>query len=92
MRMTTGFRGIAHGTRPPPAKRPVNLNLTEDLVREARGFTANLSDTVETLLAGFVEEERRKRAEAASQVEALIAASNRFIAAHGAFGDEFSTL
>jgi antitoxin CcdA len=81
---------VGHDRR--PAKRPVNLSLNEDLVREAKGLTSNLSDTVEALLAGFVETEKRKRAEADAQVAALVAASNRFIAAHGAFGDEFSTL
>jgi antitoxin CcdA len=75
-----------------PGKRPVNLSLDESLVREARGLTANLSETVEDLLARFVAEERRRRAEADAQVAALVAASNRFIAEHGAFGEEFSTL
>jgi antitoxin CcdA len=75
-----------------PAKRPVNLSLNEDLVREARGLTANLSDTVEALLADFVAAEKRRRAEAEAGIAALVAASNRFIEAHGAFGDEFSTL
>ena len=75
-----------------PAKRPVNLSLNEELVREARGLTANLSDTVEALLADFIAAEKRRRAEAEAEIEALVAASNRFIAAHGAFGDEFSTL
>jgi len=75
-----------------PAKRPVNLSLNKALVREAKGLTPNLSDTVEALLTGFVETEKRKRAEADAQVAALVAASNRFIAAHGAFGEEFSTL
>jgi antitoxin CcdA len=73
-------------------KRPVNLSLNQDLVREAKGLTPNLSDTVEALLTGFVEAERRRRAEADAQVAALVDASNRFIATHGAFGDEFSTL
>lgn len=73
-------------------KRPVNLGLSDDLVRQARGLTANPSETVEALLADFVEAETRKRATADAQVEALIAASNHFLATHGSFGDEFSTL
>ncbi|MBP0465071.1 type II toxin-antitoxin system CcdA family antitoxin [Roseomonas sp. PWR1] len=81
---------MGHDRRPP--KRPVNLSLSEELVREARGLTPNLSDTVEALLAEFVAAEKRRRAEADAEVAALVAASNRFIAAHGAFGDEFSTL
>lgn len=73
-------------------KRPVNLSLNQDLVKEARELTPNLSETVEGLLAEFVEAEQRKREQARQQIDALVAASNGFIAAHGAFGDEFSTL
>jgi antitoxin CcdA len=73
-------------------KRPVNLSLNQDLVREARELTPNLSETVESLLAQFVEAQQREREEARQQIDALVAASNGFIAAHGAFGDEFSTL
>lgn len=73
-------------------KRPVNLSLSSDLVRRARALTPNLSDTVETLLANFIDTETARRAEAQRQFDALIEASNGFIARHGAFGDEFSTL
>ncbi len=73
-------------------KRPVNLSLNQDLVKEAKELTPNLSETVEGLLAEFVEAEQRKREQARQQIDALVAASNGFIAAHGAFGDEFSTL
>jgi post-segregation antitoxin (ccd killing protein) len=31
-------------------KKPVNMTLSEDLVRDARTLTTNLSDTVEKLL------------------------------------------
>lgn len=74
------------------AKRPVNLSLDEELVRLARSMTPNLSETVEALLAGYIEAERARRAEADRRIDALVAASNGFIAAHGAFGDKFSTL
>lgn len=37
------------------AKKPVNMTLSEDLVREARLLTRNLSETVERLLCSFVE-------------------------------------
>lgn len=77
---------------PAALKRPVNLSLDAALVRDARALTGNLSETVEGLLAGFVAGEKARRAEAARELEALVAASNRFIAAQGAFGDEFSTL
>ena len=35
-------------------KRPVNLSLNEDLVRQARTFTGNLSEQVEKRLAEYV--------------------------------------
>jgi antitoxin CcdA len=73
-------------------KRPVNLSLDSDLVRRARALTPNLSDTVETLLASFVDTETARRADVQRQLDTLIEASNGFIARHGAFGDEFSTL
>jgi antitoxin CcdA len=74
------------------SKRPVNLTLNEDLVREARALTANLSETVEGLLAEFVEAETAKRADIERQIDQWIAASNAFIAEHGLFGEEHSTL
>ena len=40
-------------------KRRVNTTLSEDLVRDARGLTTNLPETV--LLADYVDAERRKR-------------------------------
>jgi antitoxin CcdA len=73
-------------------KRPVNMTLSEDLVREARQLTRNLSETVETLLADYVEAERHKRADREQRIEESI----RLIQAHqdefGLWGEEFSTL
>jgi post-segregation antitoxin (ccd killing protein) len=49
------------------AKKPVNMTLSEDLVREARRLTRNLSETVERLLCSFVDQERKTaRGQAAS--------------------------
>ena len=49
------------------AKKPVNMTLSEDLVREARLLTRNLSETVERLLCSFVDRERKTaRGQAAS--------------------------
>lgn len=73
-------------------KKPVNMTLSEDLVREARRLTNNLSATVETLLADYVEAERRKRADRVQTIDESI----RLIQAHqeefGLWGEEFSTL
>jgi antitoxin CcdA len=73
-------------------KRPINMTLREDLVREARSLTPNLSHTVEQLLAEYVEAQQKRRAEQ----ERLIDESIRMIQAHveefGLWGEESSTL
>jgi len=73
-------------------KKPVNMTLSEDLVREVRQLTRNLSETVETLLADYVEAERRKRADREQRIDESI----RLIQAHqeefGLWGEEFSSL
>jgi antitoxin CcdA len=73
-------------------KKPVNMTLSEDLVRDVRQLTRNLSETVETLLADYVAAERRKRADKEQRIDESI----RLIQAHqeeyGLWGEEFSTL
>ncbi len=73
-------------------KRPVNMTLSEDLVRDARSLTTNLSETVEKLLSEYIDAQRQKREEK----ERLIDESIRIIQAHqeefGLWGEEFSTL
>jgi antitoxin CcdA len=73
-------------------KRPVNLSLNEDLVGKARELTDNLSGVVETLLAGYVEQERQQRLAKAKTLDATIAMWNDFNARHGSFADEYSPL
>jgi post-segregation antitoxin (ccd killing protein) len=73
-------------------KRPVNLTLNEDLVAQARSMTGNLSGVIELLLAGFVEEEKQKRAAEERLVQATVGLWNRFAEEHGSFADEHSTL
>ena len=53
-------------------QKPVNMTLSEDLVREARRLTKNLSETVETLLADCVDAERRSRADLDRQIDESI--------------------
>ncbi len=72
-------------------KKPVNMTLSEDLVREARALTDNLSETVERLLAGFVEAERRNSIERQQRVDATIAMLNELYDRHGGL-EEFSQL
>ena len=73
-------------------RRPVNMTLNEDLVRRARGITSNLSETVESLLAKFVQDAEALAAERDRQIDAHIAASDAFVAKYGSFADEFSSL
>ncbi len=61
-----------HG--PSARKRPVNLTLNEDLVEEAKGMTDNLSGVVESLLSGFIEQERKHRLAKAKTIESTVAA------------------
>jgi antitoxin CcdA len=73
-------------------KRRVNMTLNEDLVRRARGITPNLSETVEHLLAVFVDDAEAKVAEHERQIAAHIAANDAFVAKYGSLADEFSGL
>ncbi len=77
---------------PEARKRPVNLILNEDLVLQAREMTNNLSGVVESLLADFVEDERRQRVIKAKTIEATVAEWNAFNSNVGSFADEYSTL
>jgi antitoxin CcdA len=73
-------------------KRAVNMTLNEDLVRRARSITPNLSETVESLLAAYVDDAEGRAAHREQQIAAHIAASDAFVAKYGALADEFSTL
>jgi antitoxin CcdA len=73
-------------------KRPVNMTLNEDLVRQVRGLSTNLSETVESLLADFVEAAQAKAMERERQIAAHVAANEAFVAKYGSLADEFSEL
>jgi antitoxin CcdA len=73
-------------------KRPVNLTLNEDLVARARQVTDNLSAVVETLLAEYITQEMRRRAELVDAVRETVGVWNRFAERIGSFADEHSTL
>lgn len=70
-------------------KRPVNMTLNEDLIRRAKGLTTNLSETVEMLLAGYVETEQAKRVNIEAQMEQWGAASAATVAKFGSPADEY---
>lgn len=73
-------------------KRAVNLTLNEDLVSQVKSMTDNLSAVVETLLAEFVNRERRERLQKAKAVEATVAVWNKFNSQSGSIADEYSSL
>jgi antitoxin CcdA len=73
-------------------KKPVNMTLSEDLVREARKLTQNLSETVEQLLGEFVDAERVRRAEKERRIDATIAMLNAMYDRDGGLGEDFSPL
>ena len=79
-----------HDTAAP--KRPVNMSLNEDLVRRVRELTNNLSETVEHLLADYVESVEAKAAERERQIAVHIAAHDAFVTKYGSLADEFSAL
>jgi post-segregation antitoxin (ccd killing protein) len=73
-------------------KKPVNMTLSVDLVREARRLTHNLSETVEALLAAHVTAEMRKREDKEHLIDETIRALNEHEAKYGTWGEEYSTL
>lgn len=74
------------------SKRAINVSLNEDLVRQAKVFTRNLSGTLEDLLGDFVERERARRRDEDAALDRVIDALNAFHAEHGLLSDEFSGL
>ncbi len=73
-------------------KRPVNLLLTEETVQKARGYTNNLSATVDGLLVEFVARIESQDGEKQQRRNEVCELLNRFNAINGSFADEFSTL
>ncbi len=73
-------------------KRPFNLLLNEENVRQARHFTSNLSATVDLLLADYVTSQNEARLSRQKQGEAVAEAWNRFHAMRASFADDYSTL
>ena len=73
-------------------KRPVNLTLSENLVRQVKSMTENLSGVVESLLWEFVSRERAERLRKSRAVEATTAMWNKFNSKAGSIADEYSSL
>ena len=70
-------------------KNPTNLSLSKDLVAAARSLTPNLSETVEALLAAYVETERKRRAKDERRIREMIDFSNRLHEEAGLAGAEY---
>ena len=80
------------GYDPSAPKRPVNMSLNEDLVRQAKNIIPNLSVTVEILLADHVQRLQDSADLRKQQLAAVIAAENAFVSEFGSFADEYSGL
>jgi antitoxin CcdA len=68
-------------------KRPTNLTVNEDLLRQARELGINLSQAFEQKLEELVR--AAKAARWAEENREAIEAHNRFVAEHGVFGDKY---
>jgi antitoxin CcdA len=73
-------------------KRAVNLTLNESLVRRAKAYTPNLSQTLETLLAQFVQTQDQNRLNRQQLADGCADDWNSVYARVGSFADEHSTL
>jgi antitoxin CcdA len=78
----------------PSRNRAVNLTLNDELVRQARGMTDNLSALVEALPTDFVAQQLQARQPQRLQSSQAAQAWNDFNADSdsGSFADEYSTL
>lgn len=83
--MPTAARQVSH-------KRPVNLLLNEENVRQARNFTNNLSATVDSLLTDYVVKQNEAVLSKQKRGDAVAEAWNQFYATHDSFADDYSTL
>lgn len=83
---------MAAGYDPATRKRPVNLTLNEELVDQAKAMTDNLSGVVESLLSGFVDQERKAQLARSRTVAATVATWNTFNEKIRSIADEYSSL
>ncbi|WP_428395342.1 type II toxin-antitoxin system CcdA family antitoxin [Lichenicoccus sp.] len=74
------------------SKRAINVSLNDDLVRQARLYTRNLSGTLEDLLGDFVDRERARRRDEDAVLDQVIDGFSLFHGEHGLLSDEFSLL
>lgn len=92
MRILCAYEGFAVKSSfdPRARKRPVNLTLNEDLVRQVKGTTDSLSAVVESLLVRHLGEQERERVEREHLIEAAVRQWNDFGKRVGSVADEYS--
>ena len=73
-------------------KKPVNLSLSEDLVRESRQYCGNLSAKVEEMLQAYVVSERQARQQHRQQAQLAVEHWNDLHETTGSYADGHSTL
>ena len=66
-------------------KKPVNVSIDSDLLRQARELKVNLSKALEERLAQILREERARRWQ--EENREAIDGYNRFVDKHGLFND-----
>ena len=66
-----------------------DVRLSDELVRQARSYTQDLSVTLEQLLAAFVDRERARENQQGVALEQTMAALNKFHQTYGLLSDEF---
>jgi hypothetical protein len=79
--------------RPTGPKRPVELLLSEDLVREVADTVGEVSEIVEQSLRRLVEQ-RRKLFSTTDRAyyDEMVDLGTKFYEQHGVWGEDFSTL
>ena len=92
MRMTRDAVPVNPGFDPNAPKRPVNLFLNEDLVRQVRATAGNLSAEVEALLAESLASRQRQADARADGLRGARRGGPRCPREHDSFADEFSSL
>jgi antitoxin CcdA len=76
---------LAESYNPEAPKKPTNLSINSDLLRQAKAFNINLSQTLEQRLAELVRESRRQQW--LQENQAALAEYNSRIETRGVFSD-----
>lgn len=76
---------LAETYNPDAPKKPANLSINSDLLRQAKSYNINLSQTLEQRLVELVRESRRQ--EWLQENQSALAEYNSKIEARGVFSD-----